>query len=86
MDTKRKLSAIVVGALVTGGLAFGGASAAQAAGPNHNVGPFQTKSECNAKKAQYVSSWTKISQNCTHYKKQGGFTAEGWYFHYRSVV
>ncbi len=67
------------------GATFGWASAVQAAGPNHNVGPFLTKSACNAKKAQYVSSWTKISQNCTYDKKQGGFTAEGWYFHFRGA-
>lgn len=83
---KKRISSAAVGTFVAGCLIFAGASSAQAAGPNHSVGPFTTKSACETAKRSYISSWTKISQGCTYYPRQGGFTATGYYFHYRSVV
>lgn len=85
MNATKKLAAIATGALVTGSLAFGGASAAHALGNQYSVGLFKTLSQCNAKKVQYISSYTKITQSCTYYPKQGGFTGNGWAFHYRTV-
>src|SRR5699024_2583453 len=67
----------VVGA---GALTVVTAGSAEAAGHQYSVGPFATKADCNATKRQYISSFTKISQACTYYPKQGGFTANGWYF------
>ncbi|PPF80864.1 hypothetical protein C5E07_02880 [Pseudoclavibacter sp. RFBJ3] len=83
---KKRVSTVIAGAVVAGGLMFGGATAAQAATANMSVGPFSTVSECEAAKVTYISSWTKISQGCTYYPQQGGFTDNGYYFHYRAIA
>ncbi|MGO1434907.1 MAG: hypothetical protein ACTHYD_09100 [Canibacter sp.] len=83
---RKKLAAIFTGVMVTGALALTGTGTAQALTPNYNVGPFTTKSQCETAKRAYISSWTKISQGCTYYPKQGGFTAKGYYFHYRAIA
>lgn len=80
--------AMVVGSSVlgVGALTIAGASPAQALTPNYNVGPFATKSACETEMRTYISSWTKISQGCTYYPKQGGFTDNGYWFHYRAIA
>lgn len=74
---------VMVGA---GALTVAGAGSAQAVTPNYSVGPFSTKSACETAKRSYISSWTKISQGCTYYPDQGGFTDNGYYFHYRAIA
>ncbi|WP_435748812.1 hypothetical protein [Microbacterium sp. PMB16] len=83
---KKRMSAVAAGALVAGVLMFGGVAPAQAAGSQWGVGPFSTKAACESAKLGYISSWTKITQGCTYYPKQGGFTASGYYFHYRTIA
>ncbi|WP_146079087.1 hypothetical protein [Pseudoclavibacter sp. RFBA6] len=86
VNLKKRVSTVIAGAVVAGGLMFGGATAAQAVTPNYSVGPFATVSECEAAKITYISSWTKISQGCTYYPQQGGFVDNGYYFHYRAIA
>lgn len=90
---KKRLSTSVVGGMMAastvvgvGALTLASAGSAQAVTPNIGVGPFSSKSACETAKRSYISSWTKISQGCTYYPKQGGFTANGWYFHYRAIA
>lgn len=80
--------AMMVGSSVlgVGALTIASAGTAQAVTPNYSVGPFATKSACDTAKRSYISSWTKISQGCTYYPKQGGFTDNGYYFHYRAIA
>ena len=80
------MSTALAASLTAGALLFAGAGSAQALTPNYSVGPFKTKSACDVAKRAYISSWTKISQGCTYYPKQGGFTAKGYYFHYRAIA
>lgn len=84
---KKRTAAALAGTLAAGALMFTGVSSAQAysLSANISVGPFSSKSSCDSTMRSYISSWTKISQSCTYYPKQGGFTANGWYFHYRAI-
>lgn len=84
---KKRTAITIAGTLTAGALMFTGASTAQAytLSANISVGSFSTKSSCESTMRSYISSWTKISQSCTYYPKQGGFTDNGWYFHYRAI-
>jgi hypothetical protein len=83
---RKKVATVFTGVMVSGALLLTGTGTAQAVTSNYSVGPFKTKSACEKTKRSYISSWTKISQGCTYYPKQGGFTANGYYFHYRAVA
>ncbi|WP_223624192.1 hypothetical protein [Microbacterium sp. EST19A] len=82
---KKRVSTVVAGAMVAGILLLAGPAPAQAAGQQWGVGPFSSLAACQAAIPGYISSWTKISQGCTYYPVQGGFTASGYYFHYRTI-
>lgn len=87
ITNKKRVTSFVASTLMgVGALTFAGAGAAQAVTPNHSVGPFSTSHACEVAKRSYISSWTKISQGCTYYPKQGGFTDNGYYFHYRAIA